>query len=116
MQVEQLHGARVPFFNCIEKPFFGEVFLLGLPRLIFSCKYEPQTRNTRPTAFTLLMQVEQLHGARVTFFNCIEKPFFGVVFFLGCQGSSFPAKMSSQLAKLIPRHPFHAHCLNPSFR
>jgi hypothetical protein len=36
MQVEQLHCARVRFSYCIQKPFFGEVFLLGLPRLNFS--------------------------------------------------------------------------------
>jgi hypothetical protein len=36
MQVEQLHCARVPFFIALKSLCFGEVFLLGLPRLIFS--------------------------------------------------------------------------------
>ena len=65
LQLEQWHGARVPFFlNCNEKLFFGSALFLGLPRHDFSRKDGPQSRKTRPAAFTLLLQLEQWHGAQ----------------------------------------------------
>ena len=63
MQLEQLQVARAPFFLIAMKSlFFGAVIFLGLPRHVFSRKDEPQTRNTRPAAFTSLMLLEQSHA------------------------------------------------------
>ena len=74
IQLEQLHArACLFFFNCIEKLCFETALFLGLSRHVFSRKDEPRTRKTRPTAFTSLIQLEQLHGARAM---CTEKLFF----------------------------------------
>jgi hypothetical protein len=69
MQLEQLHVARVPFFLiALKSLFFVSTLFLGLPGHVFARKDEPRTRNTRAAASTLLMQLEQLHVARVPFF------------------------------------------------
>ena len=66
---------------------------LGLPRHVFARKDEPQTRNTRAAASTLLMQLEQLHVARVPFFLiALKSLFFGATLFLGLSRHVFARK------------------------
>ena len=94
MQVEQLHGARVPFFLiALKSLFFGAVLFLGLPRHVFSRKDEPRTRNTRAAAVTLHPLAEQLQVARAPFFyNRNEKLFFGTTLYLGLSRQVFSRK------------------------
>ena len=94
MQLEQLQVARALFFSIAMKSLFlGAVIFLGLPKHVFSEKDEPQTRNTRPAAFTSLMQLEQLQVARAPFFyNRIERLFFGATLFLGLSRQVFSRK------------------------
>jgi ribosomal protein L35 len=101
---EQLQVARVPFFLiALKSLFFGAALFLGLSRHVFSRKDEPQTRNTRPAAFTLHMLLEQLQVARVPFFLiALKSLFFGAALFLGLSRHVFSRKDEPQTRNTRP--------------